>query len=104
MFEGQRQPLRSGRSTAAGGGHELLLRARLRARYKLSTHDKAFTRKLKEIDLIQMISEVDEKSKRWVTQVLYFSPSWFGEMRGQLADRERDVPATRLFSYFKDKS
>ncbi len=78
---------------------------RLRARYKhLSTHDKEFVRKLKEIDLIQMISEVNQKSKQWVTQVLYFSSSWFDELRRQLADRERAIPATRLFSYFQNRS
>jgi len=78
---------------------------RLRSRYKhLSTHDKEFARKLKEIDLIQMISEVDQKSKHWVTQVLYFSSLWFDELQRQLADRERAVPATRLFSYFQNRS
>jgi hypothetical protein len=78
---------------------------RLRARYRhLSTHDKQFIRKLKEIDLIEMISEVDQKSKQWVTQVLYFSSSWFDELRRQLADRERTIPATRLFSYFQNES
>src|SRR5258706_15754910 len=49
-------------------------------------------------DLIEMISEVDQKSKQWVTQVLYFSASWFAELRRQLVDRERTGPATRLFS------
>src|SRR5215472_10026725 len=78
---------------------------RLRSRYKhLSTHDKEFARKLKEIDLIQMISEVDQKSKHWVTQVLYFSSLWFDELQRQLADRERAVPATRLFSYLQETS
>jgi hypothetical protein len=78
---------------------------RLRARYKhLSTHDKEFARKLKEIDLIEMISEVDQKSKQWATQVLYFSSLWFDELQRQLADRERAAPATRLFSYFQNRS
>src|SRR5215471_10324095 len=66
---------------------------RLRARYKhLSTYDKEFARKLKEINLIEMISEVDKKSKQWATQILYFSSLWFDELQRQLADRERVVP------------
>jgi hypothetical protein len=78
---------------------------RLRARYRhLSTHDRTFIRRLKEIDLIEMIGEVDRKSKQWVTQILYFSSSWFDELRRQLADRERTIPATRLFSYFQERS
>src|SRR5215470_8666356 len=78
---------------------------RLRARYRhLSTHDKEFVRKLKEIDLIQLIGEVDQKSKQWVTQVLYFSSSWFAELGRQLADGERAIAATRLFSYFQNTS
>jgi hypothetical protein len=78
---------------------------RLRARYRhLSTHHKESVRKLKEIDLIEMISEVDQKSKQWVTQVLYFSTSWFAELGRQLADRERTGPAARLFSYFQNTS
>jgi hypothetical protein len=78
---------------------------RLRARYRhLSTHHKESVRKLKEIDLIEMIGEVDQKSKQWVTQVLYFSASWFAELRRQLADRERTGPAARLFSYFQNRS
>jgi hypothetical protein len=78
---------------------------RLRARYRyLSTYDKEFARKLKEIDLIEMISEIDQKSRQWVTQVLYFSSTWFDEMRRQLANRERTIPATRLFSYFQNRS
>jgi hypothetical protein len=75
---------------------------RLRARYRqLSTHDKEDARRLKEINLIERISEVDEKCKEWVTQVLYFSPSWFGELQQQLIDRERALLAMRLFSYFQ---
>jgi hypothetical protein len=78
---------------------------RLRARYRhISTHHKESVRKLKEIDLIEMISEVDQKSKQWVTQVLYFSTSWFAELRRQLADQERMGPAARLFSYFQNRS
>jgi len=78
---------------------------RLRARYRhLSTHHKESVRKLKEIDLIEMISEVDQKSKEWETQVLYFSAAWFAELRRQLADRERTGPAARLFSYFQNRS
>jgi hypothetical protein len=78
---------------------------RLRARYRhLSTHHKESVRKLKEIDLIEMIREVDQKSKQWMTQVLYFSASWFGELRRQLADQEGSVAATRLFSYFQKRS
>jgi hypothetical protein len=78
---------------------------RLRARYRhLSTHHRESVRKLKEIDLIEMINEVDQKSKQWVTQVLYFSASWFDELRRQLEEREGAVPATRLFSYFQDRS
>jgi hypothetical protein len=78
---------------------------RLRARYKqLSTYDKGIARKLKEIDLIQMVGEVDQKSKLWVTQVLYFSSLWFDELKRQLADRERAIPATQLFSYLQNTS
>jgi hypothetical protein len=78
---------------------------RLRARYRhLSTHHKESVRKLKEIDLIEMISEVDQKSKQWVTQVLYFSTAWFAELRRQFADRERTGAAARLFSYFQNRS
>ncbi len=78
---------------------------RLRARYRhLSTHHKESVRKLKEIDLIEMISEVDQKSKQWVTQVLYFSASWFAELQRQLAERERTGSAARLFSYFQNRS
>src|SRR5262249_21076677 len=58
---------------------------RLRARYRqLSTYDKEDIRKLRETDLIERIGEVDEKCSRWETQVLYFSPSWFDELRRQL--------------------
>src|SRR5258706_5170228 len=75
------------------------------ARYRhLSTHHKESVRKLKEIDLIEMISEVDQKSKEWETQVLYFSAAWFAELRRQLVDRERTGPAARLFSYFQNRS
>jgi hypothetical protein len=75
---------------------------RLRARYRqLSTHDKVDIRRLKEIDLIERIREVDEKCRRWVTQVLYFSPSWFDELRRQLDDPERALLAMKLFSYFQ---
>jgi hypothetical protein len=78
---------------------------RLRARYKgLSSYDKAFVRKLSEIDLIETIREVDQRSKQWATQVLYFSPRWFDELRRQLADQERAAPATNLLSYFQNKS
>jgi hypothetical protein len=78
---------------------------RLRARYRhLSTHHKESVRRLKEIDLIEMISEVDQKSKQWVTQVLYFSTAWFAELQRQFADRERTGPAARLFSYFQNRS
>ena len=78
---------------------------RLRAKYKhLSTHDKKVARKLREIDLIQSINEVDQKSKQWGTQVLYFSSLWFDELERQLADRERAVLATKLFSYFQNTS
>jgi hypothetical protein len=75
---------------------------RLRARYRhLSTHDKEDIRRLKEIDLIQKISEVDDKCRRWATQVLYFSPSWFDELQRQLVDPATALPATSLFSYFQ---
>jgi hypothetical protein len=79
---------------------------RLRAKYKhLSTYDKEFA-KLREIELIEMISDLDRKSKEWVTQVLYFSSSWFEELRRQLklTDQERDVHATRLFSHLTGKA
>ncbi len=75
---------------------------RLRARYRqLSTHDKEGIRKLKEINLIERISEINEACREWVTQVLYFSPYWFDELRRQLVDQERALLAMRLFSYFQ---
>jgi len=78
---------------------------RLRARYKqLSTYDKGTARKLKEIDLIQMISEVDQRSKQWGTQVLYFSVAWFNELERQLAEPKTRVQAGKLFSYFQNTS
>jgi hypothetical protein len=78
---------------------------RLRARYKqLSTYDKGIARKLKEIDLIQMISDVDQRSKQWVTQVLYFSAAWFNELERQLAEPKTRVQAGKLFSYFQNTS
>ncbi len=76
---------------------------RLRARYKqLSTYDKGIARKLKEIDLIQMVSEVDQKSKQWMTQILYFSSAWFNELQRQRTKPETAVHASKLFSYFQD--
>jgi hypothetical protein len=78
---------------------------RLRARYRqLSTYDKEIARKLNEIDLIQMVGEVDQKSKHWETQVLYFSSLWFDELEQQLADGARAIPATQLFSYLQNTS
>jgi hypothetical protein len=75
---------------------------RLRARYRqLSTHDKEDIRRLREIDLIERIGEIDEKCRKWMTQVLYFSPSWFDELRRQLDDPERALLAMKLFSYFQ---
>jgi hypothetical protein len=80
---------------------------RLRARYRqqLSTHDKADIRRLKEIDLIEMIGEVEEKCRQWATQVLYFSPSWFDELQLQrgVADHATVLQATSLFSYFQKR-
>jgi hypothetical protein len=74
---------------------------RLRARYRqLSTYDKG--RELKEIDLIEMIGEVDQKSKQWATQILYFSSQWFKELERQLADPECRAPAMELASYFNN--
>jgi hypothetical protein len=76
---------------------------RLRARYRqLSTYDKG--RELKEIDLIEMIGEVDRKSKQWTTQILYFSSHWFKELERQLADPECRAPAMELASYFNNAS
>jgi hypothetical protein len=78
---------------------------RLRARYgQLSTYDKSSIRKLREIDLIEIINEVDKKSKEWTAKILYFSARWFEELEFQLGDRERSVPAMELLSYFKDAS
>jgi len=78
---------------------------RLRARYRqLSTYDKAMARKLREIELIEMIGEIDRKSKQWATQILYFSSLWFKELEGQLADPETRTPAMELLSYFKNAS
>src|SRR5450755_2335535 len=51
-----------------------------------------------------MVSEVDQKSKQWRTQVLYFSSLWFDELERQLADRTRVISATRLFSYLQKTS
>jgi len=70
----------------------------------LSPYDKEVARKLKEIDLIQLIGEVDQRSKQWTTQILYFSSLWFDELNRQLADPERAAPATKLFSYFQNTS
>jgi hypothetical protein len=76
---------------------------RLRARYRqLSTYDKG--RELKEIDLIEMIGDVDRKSKQWATQILYFSSHWFKELERQLADPECRTPAMELTSYFNNAS
>ena len=76
---------------------------RLRARYRqLSTYDKG--RELKEIDLIEMIGEVDRKSKQWATQILYFSSHWFKELERQLEDPECRSPAMELASYFNNAS
>jgi hypothetical protein len=78
---------------------------KLRSRYRLlSTHDKDDVRRLKEVELIERIDEVDEKCRQWATQVLYFSPFWFDELRCQLADHERAIPAMSLFSYFQKRS
>jgi hypothetical protein len=78
---------------------------RLRARYRhLSTYDKGTVRELKEIDLIEMISEVDQKSKHWVTPILYFSAQWFNELERQLAEPESRTPAMELASYFNNTS
>ena len=78
---------------------------RLRTRYRqLSTYDKGAVRKLKEIDLIEMIGEVDRKSKQWATQILYFSSHWFKELERQLADPECRTPAMELASYFNNTS
>jgi hypothetical protein len=75
---------------------------RLRAKYRhLSTYDKGRARKLREMELIEMIREVNERTKQWATSVLYFSSQWFSEIELQLADRERRVPAMELFSYFQ---
>ncbi len=73
---------------------------RLRARYRqLSTYDKSTVRRLNELELIKLIGEVDQKTKQWATQILYFSSLWFRELEEQLADRDRAVPAMELFSY-----
>jgi hypothetical protein len=78
---------------------------RLRARYRqLSTYDKTIARKLKEMDLIQMVGEVDRRSKQWVTQILYFSSAWFNELERQLGKSETAVHATKLFSYLQNTS
>ena len=78
---------------------------RLRTRYRqLSTYDKEVVRKLREIDLIRMIGEIDQKSRQWSTQILYFSSLWFDELEQQLADRARVVSATQLFSYLQSTS
>jgi hypothetical protein len=72
---------------------------RLRARYpRLSTHDKADIRRLKEIDLIEII---DDKCRRWATEILYFSPAWFNELARQRQNRETAFPANKLFVYFQ---
>jgi hypothetical protein len=78
---------------------------RLRAKYKhLSTYDKVRARKLREMELIEMIRDVNERTKQWAASILYFSSQWFNEIDLQLADRERRVPAMELFSYFQGAS
>ena len=51
-----------------------------------------------------MISDVDQKTKQWVTQILYFSSLWFKQLEQQISDPERAVAAMELFSYFQKKS
>jgi hypothetical protein len=78
---------------------------RLRNRYRdLSTYDKGTVRELKEIDLIEMISEVDQRSKQWATQILFFSSEWFKELERQFAEPECRTPAMELASYFNKTS
>jgi hypothetical protein len=78
---------------------------KLRARYRgLAPYDKKTVRKIKEIDLIMMISEVNERTEQWGTQVLYFCARWFEEMERQRMDRERSRPAEKLFFYFQKTS
>jgi hypothetical protein len=77
---------------------------RLRARYRqLSTHDREDIRRLREIDLVEQIAEVDGKCSQWTTPVLYFSPSWFDEIQRQRERPENALGATRLFSYFQTR-
>src|SRR6266852_3060596 len=74
---------------------------RLRSRYKrLITYHKEAVRRLKEIDLIEMIEEVDHKSKIWTTKILYFSAIWFAEIQRQLNDPRRRAAAMELMAYF----
>lgn len=78
---------------------------KLRARYRgLPPYDKKTVRKIKEIDLIKMINEVDARTQRWGTQVLYFSSRWFQELEQQRVDRRRSGPAEKLFFYFQSTS
>jgi hypothetical protein len=78
---------------------------RLRGRYKqLAPYDKKTVRKASEIDLIEMISEIDQKCKQWGTHVLYCSSLWFDELQRQRANPEISIPAMQLFSYFQSTS
>jgi hypothetical protein len=77
---------------------------RLRTRNRqLSTHDREDIRRLTEIDLIETMEDVNGKCREWTTQVLYFSPSWFDELRRQRERPEIALAAMRLFSYFQTR-
>jgi hypothetical protein len=72
-----------------------------RAKYpRLSTYDRAYIRRLREINLIQEIPDVNEKCRQWTTQVLYFAPAWFSELKRQRDGQDTAVRAMKLFSYF----
>lgn len=76
---------------------------RLRSKYKrLSTYNKNAVRQLREMDLIDLLTEMDAHCKKWLTDILYFDPAWLQEAEDQMADPQRNLSASNLLSYFKD--
>lgn len=76
---------------------------RLRSKYRnLSTYEKLAVRRLKEMDLIDLITETDDFCNKWVTEILYFAPAWFIESEDQASDPKRSAQASELFSYLKN--
>jgi hypothetical protein len=76
---------------------------RLRSRYRhLPTYEKPFARALGEMDLLDLLTEQEDFCQKWMTDILYFAPAWFYEAEDQASDPQRSVPASELFSYFKN--